>query len=545
MIHGNIKKIDLSTSIFERMIREGSLYVDKTHMIENFLNESSQVMLITRQRRLGKSLNMDTLRAFLSSQQDNRHLFKGLYIESSPLWEKAHTAPVFNYNLRGLSTEMYEQEVWMQTIRNLYSLTDPEKLSGYAKMLSDSLLNKTIPSTGYLKTLTELAHVVTGKHAYLLIDEYDSLLLSIYPGEKYEEIRRFLSDLIAQSMKDNPFLEKALITGVLRISYESLFSGLNNIKIFDMFNDDVFTNDYGLTEDEARELSKLADLDFDKITNWYNGIRVKGQAIYSMYSTMYYTRTGLFDCYWGRSGNLEMITDLINDNRVDILAKLLNNERVEKEVDNRVSLKQLYAENNDSAFYSLLVQGGYLSHEKENPESAIAVLSIPNVELRLVWQKFILDMYYPSQGTLRTMFDRANDPVLFADDVEYFLENRLSYHDLAVYQGENPRRVHERLYHIFIMGILSAYDDTRYKRPSSNRESGRGRYDILVEKGDANYIFEFKAAKSEDELDAACKEALRQIDEKRYGTDLNNKKQLRKVGVAVFGKLCRVMTEYL
>ena len=143
------------------------------------------------------------------------------------------------------------------------------------------------------------------------------------------------------------------------------------------------------------------------------------------------------------------------------------------------------------------------------------------------------------------MFDRAHDPVLFADDVKYFLENRLSYHDLAVYHGENPGQVHDKIYHIFIMGILSAYNDTRYKRPSSNRESGRGRYDILIEKGDANYIFEFKAAKSEEDLTNARSEALKQIDEKRYGTDLDSKKLLRKVGVAVFGKLCRVMAEYL
>ena len=544
MIHGSIKKIDLSTSIFERMIRNGSLYVDKTRMIENFMNESSQVMLITRQRRLGKSLNMDTLRCFLSSQQDHRHLFKGLYIESSPVWDMAHSAPVFNFNFKGLTAEYYEDQVWEETIKNLYSFTDPDRLSGYAKMLCNGLINKTTLPVNYLQKLTELAHAVTGKHAYLLIDEYDSLLLNIYPGEKYEEVRRFLSTLIALSMKDNPFLEKALITGVLRISYESLFSGLNNIKIFDMFGDDVFTNDYGLTEEEVKELCRLADLDFDKITAWYNGIRVKGQAIYSMYSTMYYIRKRLFDCYWGRSGNLEMITDLMTDGRVDTLSKLINVERVEEIVDNRVSLKQLYADNNDAAFYSLLVQGGYLSHEKEDPESPVAVLSIPNIELRQVWQKFILDMYYPSQGTLRTMFDRADDPVLFAEDARYFLENRLSYHDLAVYQGENPGQVHEKIYHIFIMGILSAYNDTRFKRPSSNRESGRGRYDILIEKGDAHYIFEFKAAKSEEDLENACKEALRQIDEKRYGTDLDSKKQLRKVGVAVFGKLCRVMAEY-
>ena len=154
MILGSVDKINLSTSSFERMIIDGSLYVDKTKMIENFFNTGSDVMLITRQRRIGKSLNMDMLRCFLTSQKDYRYLFEGTYIKTSPVWEKAHSAPVFHYDLKTLNEKDYEVDIWEQTIRNLYSFTNPANLDGYAKMLCDSLLDKTTSAVRYLQKLT-------------------------------------------------------------------------------------------------------------------------------------------------------------------------------------------------------------------------------------------------------------------------------------------------------------------------------------------------------------------------------------------------------
>ena len=457
MIFGDIRHIDLSTSSFERMITENCLYVDKTRMIENFLTTKSDVQLITRHRRLGKSLNMDMLRCFLTDKQDCRPLFKGMYIEKSPVWEKAHSAPVFVFDFKELTSKDYEKQIKNQTIKNLFTLGNPKEFSGFAKYCSDGLFDDSVPSVNYLQKLTEIAHEITGKRAYILIDEYDNLLMKIVAHEKYDEIRNFFTNLFSAAVKGNLHLEKALITGVMRISHESLFSGLNNIVNFDMFNDDVFTNDYGLTEDEAKTLCTMAQADLAKLKAWYNGVKINGEEIFNTYSTMSYFDSGRFDCYWGRSGTLDMIVDLLNNDRRQTIEKLLNSEAVEKVVEKRISLKQLLIDNSDEAFYSLLVQAGYLAAEIMDSARDTAILTIPNTELKLVWKKFILSTYYPSSTRLRTLFDNEHDPEKFADDIQDFLTDSLSYHDLAVQKGETKSKVHETLYHVFILGILSAY----------------------------------------------------------------------------------------
>ena len=234
---------------------------------------------------------------------------------------------------------------------------------------------------------------------------------------------------------------------------------------------------------------------------------------------------------------MDIIIDLLNESRKATMAKLLNGEEVEVGIANRTSLRHLSDKSSDQAFYSLLVQAGYLAlHENVPSKATTTLVSIPNTELMMVWKGFILESLYTDTPKIKTLFDNANDLSAFSKDLEYFLCDRLSYHDLAVYKGEN--QVHERIYHVFLLGILSAYDDIRYHRPLSNRESGDGRYDILVEKSDANFIFEFKTGDSSDNLGEKAQEALAQIETKRYGADLN--KRLIKVGVAFYGKICSV-----
>ena len=235
-----------------------------------------------------------------------------------------------------------------------------------------------------------------------------------------------------------------------------------------------------------------------------------------------------------------MIAGMLNDSRKLALAALLNGERVETVVDNRISLQRLFSESGDEAFYSLLVQAGYLALEEKLPERGTAVLSIPNRELMIVWREFILKSLYSSSMRAKTLFDHADNLNEFASDLEYFLSDRLSYHDLAVYQGEDPRRAMERVYHVFMLGLLSAYADVRCRYPQSNRESGDGRYDILVEKPEGNFIFEFKVCDEPDDLDAKAAEALTQIEAKRYGADLEKGGRLVKIGAAFCGKRCRV-----
>jgi len=303
IVVGDARKINLSVSSFQRMILEGSLYVDKTRLIENFLNVTSSVQLVVRQRRLGKSLNMDMLRCFLTDKEDLRHLFKGLYIESSPVWNDANSAPVFYFDLKRLRPETYRQKIHDMICDYIESYCAESDMSRDAvRYVNDGNYD----DTDGLLHLTESVYRATGKRSYLLIDEYDKMLMENYNTDKYNEIRAFETDLLSSGLKGNHYLEKALMTGVMRISHESMLSGLNNIVTFDVFRDKVYTDDYGLTDTEMETLSKIADFNVDDTKAWYNGIKIGGRAIYNIYSVMSYICHKQLECYWGKSGTMDM-----------------------------------------------------------------------------------------------------------------------------------------------------------------------------------------------------------------------------------------------
>jgi len=539
MIVGDIKKVNLSVSSFERMITNGNLYIDKTRLIEHFLGGASDVQLVARQRRLGKSLNMDMLCRFLTDKTDNRHLFSGLYIEKSHVWDKANSAPVFYFDFKEPQANSYKEQITDQIDKHISSYANPNELPDHFRRRYDRLINNPETAANGLRFLTELVYEATGKRSYILIDEYDKLLMDNYNSDRYDEIRTFMTAFLSSGLKGNDCLEKALLTGVMRISHESIMSGLNNLVTYDVFNDDVYTDDYGVTDEEAAELSELCGFDLDEARLWYNGVKINGHAIYNIYSVMSLISRGKYECYWGKSGTMDIIAGLLNDERKKAIARLLGGERAEVAVDDRISLKCLSGSASDDEFYSLLVQAGYLALDEKLPDG-MAMVTIPNRELRIVWRNFIFKTVYSSTAKIKTLFDNADNLDAFSRDLEYFLSDRLSYYDLAVLCDEDEYRAKERIYHIFLLGILSAYDDVRYKRPVSNRESGDGRYDVFVERSEGNYIFEFKASGTKEGLAGKADEALAQIDEKRYGADIENGKSLIKAGIAFCGKLCKV-----
>jgi len=537
VITGNLKSIDLSTSSFERMINNGNLYIDKTRMIENFLNESSSVQLITRQRRLGKSLNMDTLKCFLMDKKDNRKLFKGLYIESSPAWGKANTAPVFYFDFKGLNTETYKKTICFMIVEYIKSYCDEKPFS---EATQEYILNKNYEDTDGLLHLTKSVYQATGKRSYILIDEYDKMMMDNYKSDKYDEIRKYETLLFSAGFKGNEYLEKALLTGVMRISRESLFSGLNNIDVFDIFNDSTYTEDYGLTEAETDELQALAGFDKGELKGWYNGIMINGQAIYNTYSTTNYLKSGEYKCYWTMSGVMDIIAGLLNEERRKTLAKLLNGETITETVEERISVADLSRETGDEDFYSLLAQAGYLSAKKVLAGGDKMELSIPNTELAIAWKKFILKQEFKATSRyVRGLFENSADADRFAKDLERILTDRLSYHDLAALQGEDRQKAHEILYHVFLLGFLCADGHSRRRYPVSNRESGEGRFDIFIEREEGNYIFELKASETAESLEKDAAAALEQISAKRYGAEMPGR--IIKTGMAFFGKRCKVI----
>lgn len=529
-IRGDIKKIDLGMSSFERTITGNNLYVDKSAFIEHFLTEPNSVQLIVRQRRLGKTMNLDMLHYFLTDLQDYRYLFKDLYIENTKVWTFVNSTPVFIFDFKNLSVENYKLQIHKQIDKHIHTYVDMECLNGYFKRAYEEFLANKETYTEGIFLLTELVYEITGKRSYILIDEYDKLLTDYYNHDTYEEIKLFETQLLGAGLKSNNYLEKALLTGVMRVSRESILSGLNNLQTYDLFTDDLYTNDFGLTDEEIQELQSKEAFDLKEIKEWYNGIKISGTAIYNIYSVLSYIKSKRFDNYWGRSGTIDIIISLLNSDRREAIAKLLNGEIVQATVNRRISIQDLANDPDDSVFYSLLVQSGYLSVEEADINNWCSI-RIPNKELMNVWKEFILTSVVKNSMKVRTLFENIDIPSLFDRDIEYFLSDRLSYFDLDFNQLE-------RTYHLFILGLLSAYENIHYEKPLSNREGGDGRYDILFETADFYIIFEFKSVSDIKEAEEAAILALKQIDEKRYFAELNRNKKLIKTAIVFCGKQC-------
>jgi hypothetical protein len=364
MFVGSTHKVNLGTSSFENIITHGSLYVDKSRFIEHFLDEETTVQIIARQRRLGKSLNMNMLRCFLTDREDYRPLFENLAIRRSSVWEKAHSAPVFLLNFKDLDREKYRADIIEMVDKAMAAYVESPHCPEVYVRAFRRWSEKETSDTKSLLLLTEIVHAVTGKKSYILIDEYDKLLMDNAMSEQYKGIREYMTALFSAGFKDNPYLEKALLTGVTRISHEGMFSGLNNTKTYDVFSDTVYAEDYGLTEDEVWELSKAVPFDREEAKHWYNGIRIGGRAIYNTYGVMSMIKKHKFDCYWGNTGTLALIPPLLNDSRRRTLLNLLTPETTETvDLERSIGPKQLYSDCPDETFYSLLVQAGYLSLE--------------------------------------------------------------------------------------------------------------------------------------------------------------------------------------
>ncbi len=538
-IRGDINQIDLSTSLFRNIIENGNLYIDKTRFIESFLRESNSVQLVVRQRRLGKSLNMDTLYTFLTDLNDNRALFNGLYIESSQTWHKAHSAPTFLFDFKNLTADGYKKQINKQVDKYISLYANEYSLTDYLRRSIDQFIENVDSYSEGILLLTELVYHITGKRSYILIDEYDKLLTDNVDTENYDDIRRFETAFLSAALKGNPYLQKALLTGVMRISRESILSGLNNLAVYDLFGDRVYTDDFGLTDDEIDLLNKKLSFDKYELRRWYNGVTINNKPIYNIYSVLSFIQNSSYENYWGRSGTIKIIYRMLNEKRKANIIRLLNGEAIEVFVSRRISLDELNKDVDDSMFYSLLLQSGYLSLEQSCGNETYT-LKIPNIELMNVWKEFILTDVVKDSGAMKGLFDNINNLQVFDMDAQRYLSDRLSYFDLI----EDETSTKERLYHIFMLGVLSAYEDATYKKqPLSNRESGDGRYDILYERKDFSIIFEFKASKSETLLEEAADKGLKQIDERRYFTDAPREKPLIKTAIAFFGKRCTVKSK--
>jgi hypothetical protein len=541
-------RIDLGTSNFREFIEKGNLYIDKTLFIEHIIDNPSKVLLFTRPRRMGKTLNLDTLRNFVDPQvTDAKELFKGLNIEKSHVYEKMGSHPVIWLSFRDFTLND-KYEIYLKVIRDTIKKYIPdEKISIELKNILD---DRSLKSLSGLKFLTENIYKVTGKRSYVIMDEYDKLVMDSAPKRKeaLADALDFTKGIMGPVFKDNPHLEKGVITGVNRIAQESMFSDLNNIVVDGVFQTSEFDTDFGFTDDEVSELIEDKE-ELDAVRNWYNGFRIGESKIYFAYSVMGYLNAGKFGTYWGKSGSMDLIKNNLTNDRIDAISKIISNGGIRESVGDRLSMEDLNSKNRSAAFYSLLVQTGYLTHDrtdldrgKYDSPSNIFLLSCPNVELQKVWKEWILDKIYATNFyNIINAFDYGDNLAIFQGRFRELLNNKLSYFD---FEKDEP----EKTYHVYVLGLLAA---SGYK-VKSNKESGFGRYDIVLELDDKTMIFEFKRLKAKPifgsinaKLPKVAKSAIQQIRDKNYSAEIKTDKPIILVGIGFCGKSNWVTAEKL
>ena len=552
-----ILKLPVGIENFEDIRRSGFYYIDKTMLIEQTLNNWSKVTLFTRPRRFGKTLGMSMLRSFFEIGTD-KSLFDGLYISQNKALCDEHMGkyPVIFLTLKGvegltfadakmmlksiLSTEM-DRHYYLKTSE---ALTDEDK-AYFVKMLTgtDENINDS------LRKLSQLLYKHYGTKVVILIDEYDVPLDKAYQNGYYHEMVSLIRGLFGQALKTNDYLQFAILTGCLRISKESIFTGLNNFEVVSIM-DSMYDECFGFTDKEVQEILKYFNLSehYTDVREWYDGYHFGNTDIYCPWDVIRYCKSLCADPtakpqdFWSNSSGNALVRSFIDKADVqtkDEIERLIAGEYIEKEISQELTYDEI--DKSIANLWSVLFTTGYLTKQGVTDDGKVR-LSIPNREIKNLFIKKIREWFSDTtanDGKTLEQFcnafvekDTEKIEELFGD----YLWNTISIRDTAVAKDKK-----ENFYHGILLGLLGYKASWLIK---SNTESGTGYSDILVEvpNNRTGIVIELKYAENGD-MDAACDEALKQIEEKSYVDKLkqDGMRNFIKYGIACFKKDCKVV----
>ena len=552
-----ILKLPVGIENFEDIRRSGFYYIDKTILIEQTLNNWSKVTLFTRPRRFGKTLGMSMLRSFFEIGTD-KSLFDGLYISQNKALCDEHMGkyPVIFLTLKGvegltfadakmmlksiLSTEM-DRHYYLKTSE---ALTDEDK-AYFVKMLTgtDENINDS------LRKLSQLLYKHYGKKVVILIDEYDVPLDKAYQNGYYHEMVSLIRGLFGQALKTNDYLQFAILTGCLCISKESIFTGLNNFEVVSIM-DSMYDECFGFTDKEVQEILKYFNLSehYTDVREWYDGYHFGNTDIYCPWDVIRYCKSLCADPtakpqdFWSNSSGNALVRSFIDKADVqtkDEIERLIAGEYIEKEISQELTYDEI--DKSIANLWSVLFTTGYLTKQGVTDDGKVR-LSIPNREIKNLFIKKIREWFSDTtanDGKTLEQFcnafvekDTEKIEELFGD----YLWNTISIRDTAVAKDKK-----ENFYHGILLGLLGYKASWLIK---SNTESGTGYSDILVEvpNNRTGIVIELKYAENGD-MDAACDEALKQIEKKTYVDKLkqDGMRNFIKYGIACFKKDCKVV----
>lgn len=522
-----MRSIAIGVSDFRNIIANNCFYVDKTKFIEELVNDMTAVHLITRPRRFGKTLNLSMLKYFydIEGNTENRKLFDELYISNSLAMSEQGKYPVIFLSFKDVkadsSLEMMENIAIL--MKNLYDKFEyiREKLNQSNLMEFDEIWLKKDNANlrGALLNLCSYLKEYYNQDVILLIDEYDTPMVSAYEHGYYDEIKMFFTTLYGSALKENPALKKAVLTGIMRISKENIFSGLNNVKVNSILEDD-FAEYFGITEKEVEKSLIEYGLEerLPEVQKWYNGYIFGGVRVYNPFSITNFLDRKKIMPYWVNTSSNTLINKVLKEASSSIfeeLSKLFQRETINKTIDVYSNFNEL--KNTEQIWY-LLTNAGYLTPVEEIDFGKYSI-RIPNEEVHYFFERDFIRNFLGSVDN----FDRTLSYLLEGDfdNFTYELENIMLNSVSCFDFNSNSKESH---YHVFILGMLLGLRRRYYIH--SNREGGRGRYDLVVEPMDKSkngLVIEFKVAKEKEELEKASEEALAQIEEKRYYEGLRDR----------------------
>jgi hypothetical protein len=522
-----MRSIAIGVSDFRNIIANNCFYVDKTKFIEELVNDMTAVHLITRPRRFGKTLNLSMLKYFydIEGNTENRKLFDGLYISNSLAMSEQGKYPVIFLSFKDVkadsSLEMMENIAIL--MKNLYDKFEyiREKLNQSNLMEFDEIWLKKDNANlrGALLNLCSYLKEYYNQDVILLIDEYDTPMVSAYEHGYYDEIKMFFTTLYGSALKENPALKKAVLTGIMRISKENIFSGLNNVKVNSILEED-FAEYFGITEKEVEESLIEYGLEerLPEVQKWYNGYIFGGVRVYNPFSITNFLDRKKIMSYWVNTSSNTLINKVLKEASSSIfeeLSKLFQRETINKTIDVYSNFNEL--KNTEQIWY-LLTNAGYLTPVEEIDFGKYSI-RIPNEEVHYFFERDFIRNFLGSVDN----FDRTLSYLLEGDfdNFTYELENIMLNSVSCFDFNSNSKESH---YHVFILGMLLGLRRRYYIH--SNREGGRGRYDLVVEPMDKSkngLVIEFKVAKEKEDLEKASEEALAQIEEKRYYEGLRDR----------------------
>ena len=541
-----MKRLAIGVSDFKKIIEGDFYYFDKTKLIEEIINDGSEVKLFARPRRFGKTLNMSMLKYFfdVENKEENKEIFKNLYIEKTEAFKEQGQYPVIFLSLKDLKALTWEQmeKAIKSTISRLFSeykylLNDLDK---FDTLTFENILLKNTELEDLkeaLKFLTRILYEKYNKKVVVLIDEYDSPLVSAYINGYYEKAKDFFKTFYSTVLKDNSYLQMGVLTGIIRVIKAGIFSDLNNLRTYTILSE-MYTNSYGLTEEEV--VKSLKDYGIEQeisnVKDWYDGYKFGDSEVYNPWSIINFLRFKELRAYWVDTSGNDLINDVlkqITKDTIRALERLFDGEGLRQNISGTSDLSKLL---NENELWELLLFSGYLTIE-EKIDQKNYILRLPNKEVKELFKDSFLEKYFGRGNKLSDLIEALTENRIedYEENLKEILLTSASYND--------TKKGNEAFYHGLIMG-MGLYLEGEYIT-KSNIESGLGRYDFLIEpknKSKRAFIIEFKSTDSVEKLEEVSKEALKQIEDKKYDVSLkqNGIKEITYIGIAFYGKQIKI-----